>query len=200
MKTKQQAGRRPGRPRNPQTHQSILQATRDLLLQLGYHNLTIEGVASKSGASRATVYRWWPSKVELVLEATEEHISIGTVPDTGETRKDLLIAIKQITDTFSDPLASIVIFADIAKPTRDLDLSTPFRNSFVFPWRHSAAEAIERGVTRGDLPAGTDVSFVLNTIVGTVFQHTMVAADADLKVLATNLVELFLGSPTGLPN
>ncbi|MCP4308122.1 MAG: helix-turn-helix transcriptional regulator, partial [bacterium] len=58
-----------GRPRDPRIQQSILQATREMLDEVGYSRLTIEGVAARAGAGKATVYRWWSTKGELVLEA-----------------------------------------------------------------------------------------------------------------------------------
>lgn len=74
---------RRGRPRSEQTRQLILQAARDLLGEIGYGRLTIADVAARAGAGKSTIYRWWASKGELVLEAVNEHIAIGFVPDTG---------------------------------------------------------------------------------------------------------------------
>ena len=106
--------RRPGRPRDQNTHEAILEATRQLLLESGYHRLTFEAVASAADTSRSTVYRWWPTRGALVLEAASEHLNIGRVPDTGNSRNDLLVAIRQLINTFSDQLAGIVILAAIA--------------------------------------------------------------------------------------
>ena len=103
--------RSPGRPRDEETHDAILAATRHLLLEVGYQGLTFEAVATAASTSRSTVYRWWSSRGALVLEAAAEHIDIGAVPDTGDSRKDVEIAVRQLIETFSDRLAGIVMLA-----------------------------------------------------------------------------------------
>jgi AcrR family transcriptional regulator len=183
-----------GRPRDPNTQQSILLATREALLEVGYPRLTIEGVASRAGAGKATIYRWWPTKGELVLEAAADHLRIGVAPDTGDTHEDLLIAAQQLIKTFSDRLAGIVIFAAIANLDDDPNMALTFRETFVYPWRQSAADAIQRGIDRGELPINTDIALTLDVIVGTVFQRTLVLAQPMTEGLAEALVDLI--SPT----
>jgi AcrR family transcriptional regulator len=182
--------RRPGRPRDQETQAAILDATRRLLLERGYHRLTFEAVASAAGTSRSTVYRWWPTRGALVLEAAAHHLRIGIVPDTGDSRRDVAIAIRQLIDTFSDRLAGIVILAAIANLDDDPSMATAFRDTTVYPWRTSAAAAIGRAVDRGELPATTDVQFLLNVIVGTVFQTTITVATPMPDDLEDSLLEL----------
>jgi AcrR family transcriptional regulator len=184
-----------GRPRDPRIQERILEATRDVLLDVGYHRLTIEGVAARAGAGKATIYRWWPTKGDLVLEAAADHLAIGVVPDTGDTRQDLFVATEQLIETFSDPLAGIVIFVAIASLDDDPNVALTFRTTWVMPWRRSAVEAIERGINRGDLAATTDVAFVLDVIVGTVIQRTLVLAEPVTDGLARQLVDLFVHNP-----
>jgi AcrR family transcriptional regulator len=181
-----------GRRRDPGAQDAILEATRGLLLEVGYPALTIESVARRAGVGKSTIYRWWPTKGELVLEATSDHLEIGVVPDTGDTREDLLIATRQLIDTFSDRLASIVIFAVIAHLEDDPSMAATFRDTWVYPWRRSAAEAIERGTSRGDLPADTDSNLYLDVLVGTVFQRTLVVAAPAAAGLDEALVGLIL--------
>jgi AcrR family transcriptional regulator len=182
--------RKPGRPRDRDTHAAILAATRRLLLENGYHRLTFEAVASAAGTSRSTVYRWWPTRGTLVLEAAAHNMNIGEVPDTGDSRTDIQIAIHQLIETFSDRLAGIVIMAAIANLDNDMQMATTFRETTVYPWRTTAAEAIQRAVDRGDLPADTDVQFLLNVIVGTVFQCTITPATPMTDGLEEGLLEL----------
>lgn len=181
-----------GRPRSRTTERRILEATRALLLSGGYARLTMEGVASKAGASKATVYRWWPTRGELVLDAAKDEISIGTVPDTGDTRHDIAAAIDQLVETFSRPLAKIVIFAAITPSGDDPRLATLFRERYVYPWRVSAAQALERGAARGEL-ARDDVAFLLDMIVGTVFQRTSVVKEPQTEGLRDQLLGVVFG-------
>lgn len=179
-----------GRPRDVRTQLAILSATRDLLLEAGYTRLSIEAVAERAGAGKATVYRWWRNKGELVLEAAADSIDIGVVPDTGDTRGDLFVAVQQLIDTFSDRLAAIVIFAVIARLEEDPAMAETFRDTAVGPWRRSAMDAIERGIARGDLPTDMDAAFALDVIVGTVFQRTLVVPEPITDGLARDLIDL----------
>jgi AcrR family transcriptional regulator len=168
-----------------------LTATREILLNVGYSRLTIEAVATRSGTGKTTIYRWWPTKGELVLDAAKSQIQIGTVPDTGNTRTDLKAAIDQLIETFSKPLASIAIFASITTLDDDPKMAQIFRDTYVYPWRVSAAEALARGVERGDV-SNDDIQFVLDVIVGTVFQRTLVLKDPNTEGLSEGLLGLFL--------
>lgn len=187
-------GPKRGRRRDPEAQSAILQTTRELLLEVGYAQLSIESVARRAGVGKSTIYRWWPSKAELVLEATSDHLEIGLVPDTGDTERDLLIAARQLIETFSDRLASIVIFAVIGQLEPDSILSATFRDTWVYPWRESAARAIARGLVRGDIPAGTDPDLLLDVLVGTVFQRTLVLARPSADELAEALVRMIMAT------
>lgn len=182
-----------GRPRSSSSSNAILQATRELLLESGYSRLTIEAVALKAGTGKATIYRWWSSKGQLVLDAAQDEILIGVVPDCGNTRDDVMAAIEQLIETFSKPLASIVIFAAITTHGDDPKMAQIFRDQVVYPWRKSAAEALQRGVSRGDLNHD-DCQFILDMIVGTVFQRTLVLREPNTTGLAAQLLAMIMAS------
>lgn len=183
-----------GRKRDPEAQSAILQTTRELLLEVGYAGLSIEAIARRAGVGKSTIYRWWPSKAPLVLEATADHLAIGIVPDTGDTERDLLIAAQQLIETFSDRLASIVIFAVIGQLEPDSILASTFRDAWVYPWRESAARAIARGLVRGDIAAGADPDLLLDVLVGTVFQRTLVMARPSNDALAQALVDMIMAT------
>lgn len=186
-----QPGRR-GRKRDPGAQSAILAATREVLLEVGYHGLTIEGVARRAGVGKATIYRWWPSKGTLVLEAAAEHIAIRQAPDSGDTRVDLREAAQALIDVFLDPIARIVIFAATAGLDDDPGMATAFRSETVYPWRQSTVLAIQRGIARGDLRADLDAALALDVMVGTVFQRTLVVATPAVAGLADAIADLLL--------
>lgn len=183
--------RNTGRPRSDKAQQAILRAVQGILLRKGYSDLTIEEVARTAKVSKATVYRWWSSKGELVLEAAAHDISIGVVPDTGNVLADIETAIGQLIETFSRPLASIVIFAAITTGASDPKMAQAFRDRYVYPWRRSAAEALQRASSAGML-AHADVPFLLDMVVGTVFQRTLVIREPMVDGLKENLLALLL--------
>ncbi|MCG6883365.1 MAG: TetR/AcrR family transcriptional regulator [Silicimonas sp.] len=178
-----------GRPRSHTSREAILGAVRHRLLADGYLRLTIEAVAAEAGVSKATIYRWWKTKGELVLEAAEGDISIGLVPETNDPRADVEAAIHQLVDTFSRPLASIVIFAAIATGESDPVMAQIFRDRYVYPWRVSAAAAMVRALPE-DRSEASEVQFLLDVIVGTVFQRTLVLREPNTVGLKGRLMSV----------
>ena len=159
------------------------------LLADGYLRLTMEAVAAEAGVSKATIYRWWKTKGELVLEAAEADISIGLVPETDNARADVEAAIDQLVDTFSRPLASIVIFAAITTGGNDPVMAQIFRDKYVYPWRVSAASALVRALPEHKSQS-ENVQFLLDIIVGTVFQRTLVLREPNTAGLKDRLLAL----------
>jgi AcrR family transcriptional regulator len=182
-----------GRPRDEKAKEAIERATREMMLDSGYSNLTIEGVAESAGVAKTTIYRWWPSKAALVLDAAAQALEIGIVPDTGNTREDLTIAVRQLVDTFSDPLAGSVILSVVAHLEADPWMAVTFRDRWVYPWRQSASEALKRAVDRGDLPSSSDLPLLLDVMVGTVFQRAVTVAEPNVEGLESSLADLILG-------
>ena len=178
-----------GRPRSGKSRDAILDAVRKLLLSEGYLRLTMEAAAAKAGVSKATIYRWWKTKGELVLEAAEADIAIGLVPQTDNPRADVEAAIDQLLDTFSRPLASVVIFAAITTGGNDPVMAQIFRDKYVYPWRVSAAAALVRALPEEKSDAA-EVQFLLDVIVGTVFQRTLVLKEPNIEGLKDRLLIL----------
>lgn len=87
-----------------------------------------------------------------------------------------------------------MIFAAISTMERDPVMAQVFRDHYVYPWRRSAAAAIRRGVDRGDLAPDTDVGFLLDVVVGTVFQRTRVVEEPDTAGLSDRIVELVMSA------
>lgn len=156
--------------------------------------MTIEGVAERAGVAKTTIYRWWPSKAALVLDAAAGQLEIGLVPDTGDSRDDLTEAVRQLVETFGDPLAGRVMLAVVAELDADPWMAVTFRDRWVYPWRMSALEALNRAAERGDLTTSSDISLLLDVMVGTVFQRTLISSEADTEGLERSLVDLILGS------
>jgi AcrR family transcriptional regulator len=84
------ADRRPGRPRDATVEARVPEATQDVLIEVGFDQLTIDAVAERCGMSRATIYRRWNDKTELVVDAAAKLLQSPAVPDTGDLRTDLL--------------------------------------------------------------------------------------------------------------
>src|SRR5260370_10613411 len=92
----EQGIRKPGRPRSAQAHKAIIDATLELLAEEGFQGLSIEEVAARAGVGKTTIYRRWPSKDELVMEAIRQvQIDVPAI-DIGNFRNDLAALIKTV--------------------------------------------------------------------------------------------------------
>src|SRR5215831_14759894 len=143
--------RHPGRPRNPSADRAILEATLTLLAEQGYTELVLLDVARRAGVSTATLYRRWPSKAPLVLDALRTLILSIALPDTGDTQQDLTVFLTERIQTLSSPLLAQLIPALTAEAQRDRAFAEMFW-SLQAPVRQQAFTLFDRGIARGDLP------------------------------------------------
>jgi len=153
-----------GRPRSEEAHQAILDATLTLLSEQGYSALTVEGVASRAGVGKATIYRRWPSKLPLVVEA------FGGLPafeevDTGSLQSDLNLMLRNYLEKFNaTPLAAILpsLVGERVHNPDFAELIDPLLRNRRQPLRR----ALERGVERGEISADVDLDLAADLIVG----------------------------------
>jgi AcrR family transcriptional regulator len=153
------ADRRPGRPRDDELDGVIRAATLDLLVELGYNALSLEKVAATAGVGKATIYRRWDSKLELVLDAVisrcQEHV---VSPDTGSLREDLLEMYRALLAKFVRD--GDVMHAFIAEQRRHPELAAAFREAFLNERRAATQLVLIRGIERGELPPDADVELL----------------------------------------
>ena len=136
--------RRPGRPSDPAIDAQLLQATQDLLIEQGYERLTMDAVAQRCGASKATIYRRWPSKTALVVAAAAALFQPPDLPDTGGLREDLLEcgrAYLQRDGRNAQVLASVISASQYDPVLRDAAQRGPGR-------------ALRQPVRAGPVPSG----------------------------------------------
>lgn len=86
------------RRRGAELEGAILQAAWDELMEIGFHHLTIEGVAARAQTSKPVIYRRWPNREELVLAAILNHLPTVSVPDTGNLRSDVLLLLNELNE------------------------------------------------------------------------------------------------------
>src|SRR5271169_1348296 len=101
--------RLPGRPRSEQARQAIFRSTLRLLRRTGFPELTIEAIAAEANVGKTTVYRWWPNKGALVVDAfassAEDKLRF---PDTGSVQRDVSMQMQQVGSIFRSPRGKIV--------------------------------------------------------------------------------------------
>ena len=169
-----------GRPRSEVAHQAILDATLELLAELGFSALTVEGVAQRAGVGKATIYRRWPSKLPLVVEAFGELPAFEDV-DTGSLDRDLKAMLTQYLRSFlSTPLATV--YPSLAAERRHNPELGVLLDPLLRNRRRPLDAALRRAVARGELSADLDLELASDLIVGPVavrlfFRGTQIKPD-----------------------
>jgi AcrR family transcriptional regulator len=158
--------RRPGRPRSAAADASIVRATLELLLEGGYRALTMEQVRARAGVGKATLYRRYGSKQELVAQAIR-HLNVPIpLPDTGDVRADIL-AVARSVQAGAERVA-FATFAPrlLAESAGDPEMHAIFYENLVAPRRAVMADVLRRGVARGELRADLEVELAIDILTG----------------------------------
>jgi len=148
--------RPPGRPRSDEARQAILRSTLDLLEEVGFSSLCIEAIAARADVSKATVYRWWKNKAELVIEAFLSNVGPELRFDAGEPLEDALRSqMLRLARIFSGSMGT-VIAAVIGAGQSEPEMLRAFNRSWIEPRRAEARKLLrdemERGRIRDDVP------------------------------------------------
>ncbi|HEX4146570.1 MAG TPA: TetR/AcrR family transcriptional regulator [Pirellulales bacterium] len=163
------ASRRRGRPRSVATQVAILNATIELLEKQSLRDVTADAIAQRAGVSKATIYKWWPNKTLVALDAFLARAeSAVAVPDTGCTREDVERQLKAVIAFYTNSQGRL-IREFIAAGQTDPDLLVMFRQRFLTYRRETVRIIWERGVERGDIRGDLDCELVIDLIYGPVF-------------------------------
>jgi len=184
--------RRRGRGRRPaaQVRAEILTAAGNLLLAEGMAGFTIEKVAAHAGASRMTVYKWWPSKGALALDGYFAVVGPTLAfPDTGDIVADLTAQLTAFVRLVRDTPAGRVVAHLIALSQTDPDLAAAYRERYSGPRRALAVEALTKAAARGQLRPDVDPESVVDQLWGACY-HRLLIPDLPLtEDLARTLVD-----------
>lgn len=139
-----------GRPRDERRDRELIEAAQQLLAEVGYDRLTMEAVAARVGAGKATVYRRWTSKVELVIDAVRSLEWTSPPPDTGALRSDLLA----LGEAFMarDALRDAVQAGLLTAATRDDSIRTAMFEVVGRPRQQAFAAIVANAHARGEVP------------------------------------------------
>ena len=176
------AAPRPGQGRRPsdEVRREILAAAGRLLLAEGMGGFTIERVAALAGASKMTIYKWWPSKGALALDGYFVTVEAALAfPDTGDIERDLTSQLVSFVRLLRDTRAGRVIAELIGQAQTDPDLATAYRATYSAPRRALAVEAITRAQGRGQIAADVDPEIVVDQLWGACY-HRLLLPDQPL--------------------
>jgi AcrR family transcriptional regulator len=151
--------------RSQRARQAVLEATADLVAEVGVERTTIDEIASRSGVAKTTIYRHFSSKQVLVVEAVHACTYIPVVTDTGSLRDDLISCFSGTTKASYDGRLGDMMLSLMDAAQRDPELGRLVRAQ-TDQRRRFATEVIERAVSRGDLPADVDVDLLVTLVAG----------------------------------
>src|ERR1700704_2077257 len=185
--------RSPGRPRSEEARQSILRSTLKLLReQGGFSELSIEAIAADANVGKTTVYRWWPTKAALVADAfsasADEELRF---PNTGSVQSDMSLQMRRLIRIFRSRRGKVVA-ALLAGGQSDPELIEAFRDRFLWPRRKQAYQTLQRGIDRGELPAGSDLDLVLDSLYGPIYMRFLIRHDKLEESFADQICALVL--------
>lgn len=164
----QGVARPPGRPRSPEAHRAILDAALDLFVEQGYAMMSMEGIAARAGVGKTTIYRRWPSKEDLIIDAIEELIFDVEPPDTGSLREDMVEMLVIVQTTFTSSRAGEVFPRMAGQVAASSPLGRAYLRRVIEPRFALLKGMIARGVERGELPANVDAELVRALLIGPV--------------------------------
>lgn len=166
MATTEHVTRPPGRPRSAEAAQAIQDAALDLFVEQGFEAMSIEGVAARAGVGKTTIYRRWDSKEDLVMDALICHISEIDDPDLGSVRDDLVDLLAAFQRKAHATTMGHIFPRMVAEVSDGSALGHLYAKRVIEPRRQMIAAIIQRGVDRGELPAGIDVDLGVELVMG----------------------------------
>jgi AcrR family transcriptional regulator len=155
-----------GRQRSVTSETSILTATMELLGQMPLREITIEAIAAKARVGKATIYKWWPNKAHLALDAYLRHMKSNvSVPNTGSARRDFAIQMQAVVRFYTSSVGHI-FRQFLAEGQSDAEFAALFLERFLGPRRDEVTIIWQRGVERGEINEALDLGLVLDLIYG----------------------------------
>ncbi|HEX4477463.1 MAG TPA: TetR/AcrR family transcriptional regulator [Polyangiaceae bacterium] len=172
----------------------VLTTTAEELGRIGYAALRVEDVAALSGVNKTTIYRRWPTKVDLIVAAIEEFSRPPEVPESTSLREDLLWLLRGLVARSTSPIGRGVIrMIQLERAHPDVDLVVQRMGTEHLRVRR---EVVERAISRGELPGGTNVDLIVDLIFSPVAKRILFAGQTTPPELMEAAVDVVLAGAT----
>jgi TetR/AcrR family transcriptional regulator of autoinduction and epiphytic fitness len=181
-------------PRIERTRRTVLDAALRLLIERGYGELTIEAVAAESGVAKSTIYRHWPSRVDLINDAFLELKPTLPVPTEGSVRERLIAVLENLAQNvaasrWSACLPTLIDAAERDPAARELNARLASAG------RLSLSGLLAEGVRTGELPADLDTELMAEALAGPIILRRLMSAEPLDPSRVRHLVDQVLGPP-----
>jgi len=166
--------RPPGRPRSERARKAVIRSTLALLKRSGFNELTIEAVAAHARVGKATIYRWWPNKADLVIDAFASVVEPELrFPSAGPVLESLHAQMKRWAVIFHSPLGQIVATV-IGAGQSEPEILEAFRSHWVEPRRMEVRTLLQQAIASGELRADLDADTALDLLYGPLYMRLLV--------------------------
>ena len=186
--------------RSEQARLAVREAADDLLVEKGFTGVTMEGIAARAGVAKQTIYRWWNTKTDVLMDAfLQDATEDLTPPDCGDIALDLREYLRRLALFLSESDSGAVFKALIAQAQHDPVCAQDFRSRCLGAQRRRDRLPLERAVDRGQLPADLDVAAETDQLVGPLYYRALVTDEPIGHGFTDRLVDAFLrrhGLPT----
>jgi AcrR family transcriptional regulator len=183
-----QARGRGGRSLDSSRDLVLREAALALLAEVGYDRLTVDAVAARARAAKTTIYRRWPGKAELVVDALNSLKGVPDVPDTGSLREDLRALAESITSAETRFGAQVTI-GMVNALARDAELRRVFGEKFIAPRMAGFRTVFERAVARGEMPGGHDLDLLARLFPALGLQQVLTSGELPSTRLACQIMD-----------
>jgi AcrR family transcriptional regulator len=169
-------GRAPQR-RNEDARLAILGAADELLIERGFGGVTVEGIAARAGVSKQTIYRWWPSKVDILLDTlVEEADRRLKIPEDGRVIDAVRGYLRALARFLTKLDAGKVLLALLGEAQHDAETAALFHERYLDPRRTRERALLKRGIAAGELPASLNPDATLDALIGPIVYRALTGA------------------------
>jgi AcrR family transcriptional regulator len=180
---------RPGRKRSEESRRAILVAALALFSERGYGAVSIEGIAARAGVGKQTIYRWWPSKADVLLEAAAEKADLHVrLDDHGSYLADLRAFLSDSFALGRTPQVPELLCAMMAQAQVDPAFGERFRAGFLQRRRDALGTILSRAAVRGDLPPHLSPDTVMDIVFGLAWYRMLATRKLPTRATVNELV------------
>lgn len=179
--------------RSEAARQAVLNAADGLLVERGFAGVTIEGIAARAGVAKQTIYRWWPSKVDILLDTFSDDMAQHlTPPDSGDLRRDLSAHLRGVARFLTQSDSGAVFRALAGEAQHDPQLAARLRSDYLGDQRGRDKVPLVRAIERGDLPADVDLDLAVDQLLGPIYYRVLVTGQPVGRTFTDRIVGQFV--------
>jgi AcrR family transcriptional regulator len=183
--------------RSEAARQAVLEAADGLLTEIGFAAVTMEGIAVRAGVGKQTIYRWWPSKTDVLMDAFLDDAFQSLKPqETGNLSQNLRSHLRKLAEFLTQSDAGAVFRALAGQAQHDPKMAIRFRQDCLSRQRAIDRLPLERAIERGELAPDTDIELAVDQLVGPIYYRVLVTGEPVNKKFTDSLVAAFLGRKT----